>query len=196
MSPDGSIIFTDSNADGVFNLSPSGEVKEILHGDPKLRFADFSVHPLEPHWILAVQEDHRGADVLNTLVAINSQTKTIHPISKGADFYSHPRFSYDGKRICWMHWNHPDMPWTGSELFVAEWKSGEPVEGKYISGKPKLVSVCQPRWHFDESLFFEDDRTGFWQLYRYDPLSSDIEHIILGGFEDAEIGAREVYMGR
>jgi len=110
MSPDGSIIFTDSNTDGVFNLSPSGEAKEILRGDPKLRFADFSVHPLEPHWIVAVQEDHRGADVLNMLVAINSQTKTIHPITKGADFYSHPRFSYDGKRICWMHWNHPDMP--------------------------------------------------------------------------------------
>ncbi len=142
MSPDGSIIFTDSTTDGVFSISLSGEVREIIHGDPKLRFADFSVHPLDSNWILAVQEDHRGADVLNTLVAIDSQAKTIHPISQRADFYSHPRFSYDGKRICWMHWNHPDMPWMGSELFVAEWKNGESVEGRYISGKPKFVSVC------------------------------------------------------
>jgi hypothetical protein len=77
---DGSLIFTDANISGVYKLSPSGNVEGIVKGDGeiKLRFGDFYANPTDPKWILAIQEEH-GKEVLNTIVAINAETKTIHP---------------------------------------------------------------------------------------------------------------------
>jgi hypothetical protein len=68
---DGSLIFTDAKLSGVYKLSPSGSVEEIIKGDGenKLRFGDFHVNPAGPKWILAVQEEH-GKEVLNTIVSM------------------------------------------------------------------------------------------------------------------------------
>jgi hypothetical protein len=195
--PDGKFVFTDASTNGVFYLSPNGEVEGIISGDPKLRYADFDVSPTETHWILAVQEFHReDGEVLNTIVAINARTKITKIIISGADFYSHPRFSPDGKRVAWMQWVNPDMPWTGSEVYVANWHEGEVSNTKYVAGKAKLEAVCQPRWHFDSSLFFENDPTGFWQLYRYDVETEKLEYVHLKGFEKVGIGARQVRLGK
>ena len=34
----------------------------------------------------------------------------------GPDFVSDPRLSPDGTRCRWLQWDHPDMPWDGTEL--------------------------------------------------------------------------------
>jgi len=197
LAPDGRFVFTDANANGIFYLSPNGEVEEIISGDPTLRYADFDVSSTEPHWILAVQEFHReDGEVLNTIVAIDSRTKITKIVVSGADFYSHPRFSPDGKRVAWMQWVNPDMPWTGSEVYVGDWHEAEVRNIKYIAGKAGLESVCQPRWHFDGSLLFENDPTGFWQLYRYDFETEKVEHIHLKGYEKVDVGARQVRVGK
>lgn len=200
VSPDGSIIFNDAVTNGTFIRSLSGEIKEILAGDAdaKLRYADFDVHPKDHGIIAAVQEEHRGKDhrgVVNTLAVIDSKTKSAKTIVEGADFYSHPKFSHDGRRICWLQWNHPDMPWTGSELYVADWdgtKIGKPIK---IAGQPRTESIAQPKWHVDDTLLFCSDRTGFAQLYRWDGKSSDVEHLLLKGHEDSELGGREFILG-
>lgn len=190
-------MFTDAYTDGVFLLSPTGEVEEIITGDPSTRFADFSVSPTEPHWIIAVKEYHsQDGGVVNTIVAINMRTKASKTVVSGADFYSHPRFSPDGKRICWMQWVNPDMPWTGSQVYVAHWSNGNVDNQKYIAGKAKKESVCQPRWHIDSTLLFENEPTGFWQLYRYDTNTEKVEYVQLKGYEDADIGAREIKLGK
>jgi hypothetical protein len=199
-APDGSVIFNDGNTDSVYSLSPSGGVIEILKGDSKIRLADFDVHPTQTHLILAVQEDHsigegKPDEVVNMVVLIDSQTHTSQVIVTGADFYSHPKFSPDGKRISWLQWKHPDMPWTGTELYVASLKDGGVVDTKYVAGKAKLNSVCQPKWHFDGSLLFGDDKTGFWQLCRYDPVTESVEYVRLEGFEEADIGLSENGLG-
>ncbi|TVY54291.1 Dipeptidyl aminopeptidase BIII [Lachnellula cervina] len=196
LGPDGKFVFTDAYTDGVFLLSPTGEVEEIITGDPSTRFADFSVSTTEPHWIIAVKEYHsQDGGVVNTIVAINTRTKASKTVVSGADFYSHPRFSPDGKRICWMQWVNPDMPWTGSQVYVAHWSNGNVDNQKYIAGKAKKESVCQPRWHIDSTLLFENEPTGFWQLYRYDTNTEKVEYVQLKGYEDADIGAREIKLG-
>ncbi|TVY36055.1 Acylamino-acid-releasing enzyme [Lachnellula occidentalis] len=196
LGPDGKFVFTDAYTDGVFLLSPTGEVEEVIAGDPNTRFADFHVSPTEPHWVIAVQESHsQDGDVLNTIVAINTRTKASKVVISGADFYSHPRFSPGGNRICWMQWVNPDMPWTGSQVYVAHWRDGKVDNQKYIAGKAKKESVCQPRWHIDGTLLFANEPTGFWQLYRFDTNTEKVEYVQLKGYEDAEIGAREIKLG-
>ncbi|KAH6664235.1 Alpha/Beta hydrolase protein [Halenospora varia] len=196
MCPDGTIIFNDANTDGVFTLSNSGEVTEILKGNAKLRFADFDVSIAQPDWVLAVHEIHQDdGEVLNTIAAINLKTKTSKVVVEGADFYSHPRFGPDGKKISWMQWNHPDMPWTGSEVYVADWENGEVTGKTYVAGKALDNAVCQPRWHFDGTLWFIQEPEGIWQLYRYYPDTKKVEFVHLKGYENIEMGMREVKIG-
>lgn len=195
---DGKLIFADATTNTVFSLDvESGEATPIVSDDSKSRFADFSVHPSDPKWVLAILEDHhKYPDVVNTVVAINSSEKKVHTIASGQDFYSDPRFSHDGSKICWKQWDHPDMPWTGNELYVADWSEGKISNATYVAGKADTESVSQPRWGLDGKLFFACDRTGFYQLYYLEPSSKDPEHIKLDGLEEAEFAAPEWWMGR
>jgi dipeptidyl aminopeptidase/acylaminoacyl peptidase len=133
--------------------------------------------------------------VENKVVVIDGKAKEARVAIQGADFYSHPKFSPDGKRVSWVQWMHPDMPWTSSELYVAEWKDGAVGERRKIAGKPREECVVQPKWLFDGSLMFVSDKTGFWQVYRLDIETGKVEHLIIEGFEDADLGAREYILG-
>ncbi|KAH7403883.1 Alpha/Beta hydrolase protein [Cadophora sp. MPI-SDFR-AT-0126] len=198
LSPDGNLIFTDANTNGVFSLSPTGVVSEILAGDPKLRYANFDVHPTDTNIIVSIQEDHTAPlliDAVNTLVVIDCKTKKAEIVVQGADFYSQAKFSPDGKKLSWLQWSHPDMPWTGAEVHVADWENGKLGKGIRIAGKAREESVSMPKWHVDNTLLFASDRTGFWQMYRYDPKSGETEYLRFEGYEDAEMGCREFGLG-
>lgn len=200
MHPNGSILFTSHPNNGVFLLDPaSGKVDTIIAPDPAVRFGNFHVHPTTQEWILAVQESHvkEGADgVENVVVAIHVPTGKVSPVMQGADFYQHPQFSPDGKSVCWTQWDHPDMPWSGTLLYVAPWEvdTGRVLEGSLVSGKTGVESICQPRWSVDGTLFYVSDKSGYWQLYRYNGEVST--HIHLRGLESAEFGSREPCMGK
>ncbi|CZS91258.1 related to dipeptidyl aminopeptidases/acylaminoacyl-peptidases [Rhynchosporium graminicola] len=198
LSPDGDLIFVDHSTNGVFSLSPKGEVTEILAGNPNLRYANFDMHPQDTHLIIAIQEDHSApllVDAVNTLVVIHSRTKKAEIVVKGADFYSQAKFSPDGKKLSWLQWSHPDMPWTGSEVHVANWENGKVGKTTKVAGKAREESISMPKWHIDNTLLFASDRTGFWQLYRYDPVSENTTYLHLKGYEDAEMGCREFGLG-
>lgn len=196
--PDGKLIFSDGETKGAFALDPAtAEVEAMTERDSNLRFASFSVHPKSPDWILAIQENHHHADAVeNTLVAIDSANKTIHSIARGADFYNHPQFSPQGDKVCWIQWDHPDMPWTGTTLFIAEWKNGKIGNPLLIAGQLGSESIVQPRWGPDGSLFFSSDHSGYWKLYRLQNNSSEAELINLKGLDDAEFAGGEFILGR
>jgi hypothetical protein len=178
LGPDKSIIFSDGNTMGVFSLGvDSGEVKTIIEANPLLRYADFTVHPLHPRWVVAVKEDHNSSTVENNLVAIDNMSCTSVTISEGADFYSYPRFNSEGTKICWIQWNHPEMPWTSTALYVADWEDGKVGAAQAIAGISTRESILQPSWGPDGTLFFASDRTGFWQIYQI--RKDDQEHYII-----------------
>lgn len=196
LDSDGNIIFTDGNTNGVLSLSPStGEVKELIKGDSKLRFADFCSHPTDSDITIAVHEDHHASEVINNVAVIDKKSKEAKVVVEGADFYSHPKFSPDGKRVSWVQWKHPDMPWTGSELYVADWKDGGIVNKTKIAGQARVESIVQPKWLFDGTLMFASDRTGFWQIYSCDVETLQVEQFVIEGFQNADLGAREVFLG-
>lgn len=129
----------------VYELNPETlEVNPIVEEDQKIYFADFDVHPVDSKWVAAIKEDHHPAkieDIENSLVVIDSKTKAVSPIVQGADFYAFPRFSPNGKQICWIQWDHPNMPWNYTELWVADWEGGKISNDRVIAGREAKVSV-------------------------------------------------------
>jgi hypothetical protein len=195
MGSDGNLIFTDANTKGVFRLKSADDIQPIVDADEDVRYADFDVHPKDPRWVLAVQEVHKNDQVDNNIVVINTDSKAVKIICEGADFYSHPKFSYDGKWIAWIQWKHPDMPWTGSELYVAAWEHGNIGKAKYVAGKPGTESISQPKWHSYGGLIFASDKTGFKQLYLLDVESAQVRKIETKGFEDASFSPESEKLG-
>ena len=195
---DGHIIFSDFDSNGVFDLDPTTlQVEAAVEADSKNYFADFSVHPTDSKWVLAIREDHHAeqiAEIENSLVAIDVTAKAVHPIVSGADFYAYPRFSPDGEHVCWTQWNHPNMPWNCNELWVAEWQDGQVANARAVAGQAVKESITQPQWGDDGSLFFVGDRTGFWQLYQW--AGEQVRYIHAQGLEKAEFGAPEWWLGR
>ena len=194
---DGHLIFSDFDSKLVYDLDPETlEATPIVEEDSKTYFADFNIHPVDSKWVLAIKEDHHPAkieDIENTLVAIDSSTKAVHKIVSGADFYAFPRFNPDGTRVCWTQWNHPNMPWNYTELFVADWHDGKVVNARVMAGRDVKASITQPQWSPDGSLFFVDDRTGYWQLYHM--IGNDVNLIHVPGFEKAEFARPDWFLG-
>ena len=194
---DGHLIFTDLTSKAVLDLDPeSGSVETVLEGDTKIYYADFSPHPLDSRWVLAIKENHHPptiAAIENTLVVIDTSSKQSMTLAKGEDFYTYPRFNSDGKQICWIQFSFPNMPWHYTELWIADFNEGQISNAKVVAGHDIKASVTQPLWSSDGSLFFVDDRSGWWQLYRY--TNGEASHIPLKGLEEAEFGGPDWWLG-
>ena len=133
-----------------------------------LRFAD-AVIDEQRERLICVMEDHRqSGEAVNAIVTIPLTGGMPKVLVSGNDFYSSPRLSPDGKQLVWVTWNHPQMPWDGTELWIADVQT----DGS-LSRPHKLVgnvreSVCQPRWSPAGTLHFISDSTGGGNLYRWE----------------------------
>lgn len=90
-----------------------------------------------------------------------------HALVSGPDFLASPRPAPDGRRLAWLEWDHPDMPWDATRLRVAEVRPDGSVAGKATVAGGTGESVFQPEWGPDGWLYFVSDRTGWWNLYRW-----------------------------
>ena len=114
-----------------------------------------------------MREDHpAGEEPVNEIVSVDLESGDEIVLASGNDFYSSPRLSPDGRRLAWLTWNHPNMPWDGTELFVCDLDAeGLPENVERVAGGPD-ESIFQPEWSPDGTLHFVSDRTGWWNLYR------------------------------
>ena len=120
--------------------------------------------------MILVREDHTtGAQPVNCLASVSvSGADAGRVLASGNDFYSTPRLSPDGDRLAWLTWNHPNMPWDGTELWVGDLESdGSVGNRRLVTGGP-VESIFQPEWAPDGSLYLVSDRSGWWNLYRWD----------------------------
>ncbi|MDP8901457.1 MAG: prolyl oligopeptidase family serine peptidase, partial [Actinomycetota bacterium] len=146
-------------------VSPGGE-PEPLTSDVAHRYADMTVDAGRGR-LISVREDHSaGGEPVNEIVGISLTDGAETVLVSGNDFYSSPRLSPDGGSLAWLTWNHPNMPWDGTELWTAELDGeGAPVGAERLEGGPD-ESVFQPEWSPDGTLHLVSDRTGWWNLYR------------------------------
>jgi dipeptidyl aminopeptidase/acylaminoacyl peptidase len=164
----GTIYFSNFADQRLYRQTLDSE-PQPLTSDAEFRYAD-SVIDQERDRIICVREDHTGGthEPENTLVSINLKNgEDVQILAKGADFYSSPRLSPDKSHLAWLTWNHPNLPWDGTELWVAEFKTdGSLAEPQRVAGGVD-ESIFQPEWSPDGILYFVSDRTGWWNFYRW-----------------------------
>lgn len=131
------------------------------------RYADFSVDPRHEYLYCIRKNDALKKQFPPTeLVRIHIQSKETEVLFSGYDFYSSPSISPDGKKIVWLQWNHPNMPWDENELVIAELNSkNEILNTKIIENKIK-GAFYQPTWSPDNKLFVAFDGNKYWNLYK------------------------------
>ena len=124
--------------------------------------------------LIYIREDHTtsGHEPANTIVSIPLAGSQEHHqgiiLLSGNDFYASPRLSPKGDRFAWLTWNHPNMPWDGTELWVADIQpDGTLWHARCVAGGTD-ESIFQPEWSPDGVLHFISDRSGWWNLYRLD----------------------------
>jgi dipeptidyl aminopeptidase/acylaminoacyl peptidase len=175
---DGVLIFAHFHDTRLYRVEPDGKTRPITP-ETALRYADF-IFDTPRNRLIAVREDHRGdGEAVNTIAAtgLDGDESGGVVLTEGADFYAYPRLSPDGQRLCWIQWNHPNMPWDGSELWVAELADDGAIASKQQVAGGREESIFQPSWAPDGTLYFVSDRNEWWNLYRWRPGMSADEQV-------------------
>jgi dipeptidyl aminopeptidase/acylaminoacyl peptidase len=112
----------------------------------------------------------------------DSTASRVQVLVQGSDFYGAPRLSPDGRSLAWLAWNHPNMPWDGTELWLGDVTAhGAVVNCRLAAGGPE-ESVFQPEWSPDGDLYFVSDRGGWWNLHRLRHLRAEALHTLKAEF--------------
>ena len=172
----GVIYFSNFADQRLYRIDPGSAPRPITPAiDPSLdsgqclRYAD-GVMDRQRNRIICVREDHTApGEAVNTLVSVDANGDdaggTI--LVSGNNFYSNPRLSPDGKRLAWLTWNHPNMPWDGTELWIGDLDRRGEVSSPVLVAGGLAESIFQPQWSPDGTLYFVSDQTGWWNLYRW-----------------------------
>ena len=115
--------------------------------------------------IWCVRETHVAGLVTRALVAVKENV--IRVLDSSSQFYSHPRISQDATQLSWVCWEHPQMPWDGTEIKVANISNGALVNVKVVAGGLE-ESCLGPEWGKDGQLFYISDHSGWWNLWSLD----------------------------
>ncbi len=164
----GTVYYAEFGDQRLYRLAPGGQPEPLTpRGD--WFYADFAID-LPRGRLVCVREDHtvKGREAVTTLVSVplGGPPTSGRIVASGHDFYAAPRLSPDGSRLSWLAWRHPQMPWDGTELWVATVTAdGAVAQPTSVAGN-SAESIFQPAWSPDGLLYFVSDRTGWWNLYR------------------------------
>jgi dipeptidyl aminopeptidase/acylaminoacyl peptidase len=169
---DADVIVVSDFATGTLQrvVSP-GVLEPLTAADRAWRFADLSFDRPRNR-LLAIREDHepatleRHGEAENAVVAVDLGTGAVTVLAEGCDFFAAPRLSPDGSRLAWLRWNHPNLPWDGTELVLADLdRDGAPTNERVVAGSLSDW-VAQPRWSPTGALHFVAEPDGWMNLFR------------------------------
>ena len=169
---DGTVIFANFADQCLYRAGP-GETPQPITPEAALRYAD-CIFDHSRDRLVCVREDHTEAtlaehgEAVNTIAAVALDgSESQHALVEGNDFYAAPRLSPDGNTLAWLTWHHPNMPWDGTELWVATLQAdGTLADAVQVAGGD-TESIFQPTWSPGGDLYFVSDRNGWWNLYRW-----------------------------
>lgn len=135
-----------------------------------LRFADMVLAPgLDEVW--CVCEGHTDDGVRRAIVAVPldgraaEDATAIRELAGGSDFYASPAPSPTGEHLAWVQWNHPRMPWDGTEVRVGAIEDGMVVAPRTVKGG-LTESALAPLWRDERTLYVVSDWPGWWNIYQ------------------------------
>ncbi|HEX6887498.1 MAG TPA: prolyl oligopeptidase family serine peptidase [Candidatus Nanopelagicales bacterium] len=176
----GSLFFVAWDDQRLYRLDPGGEPVPLTPepaSQHALRYADGGLTP-DGRWVVCVRERHPadGSEAVNEVVGVRAESPAGGPhepvvLVGGRDFVAAPRISRDGRQLAWLAWDHPDMPWDGSELWVGrlvEGPAGLALDGARREAGGREESLVEPIWGRHASLFVVSDRTDWWNVHRVD----------------------------
>ncbi|MFD6903901.1 prolyl oligopeptidase family serine peptidase [Streptomyces sp. NPDC058726] len=172
------VVFVNFADQRLYRYEPGGEPRPLTPVSPVgegLRWAEPVLLP-ERGEVWCVLEEFTGdgpSDVRRVLAAVPvdgsaaDDRAAVRELTDGRHrFVTGPRLSPDGRRAAWIGWDHPRMPWDGTELLVADVTPDGTLTGaRTVAGGPE-ESVPQADWTHDGRLLYTSDRTGWWNLYR------------------------------
>ncbi len=163
----GGYRFYINNSDQqIYEVLANGETRQVTH-KPEYRFADMILDQ-KRDLLYAVGEDHSDTqNIENYLVRIALNGGKFQIVAEGFDFYSNPQLSSDGTQLLFLTWNHPNMPWDGTQLRLADLDDEGNIVGIQEIAGGITESIFQPLWDPDGSIYFVSDRNGWWNIYRY-----------------------------
>ena len=164
----GGTVWFSHFADNCVYVTEGDGAPRALSAGGALRYADFELDGGRQR-LIGVREDHTdgSAQPRNTICALGFDGAE-RVLAEGHDFYAAPRLSPDGRQLAWLSWDHPRMPWQGTELWLAEVAAdGALSKPRIVAGGPE-EAICQPEWSPGGALHFVSDRSGWWNLYRLD----------------------------
>ena len=165
---EGTVYFSNYSDQRMYRQD-SGEAPEPITPETDMRYAD-GCFDAARNRVICVREDHtQDGEPINAIVAVDALGKAEQVVlSQGSDFCSTPRISPDGSTLAWLTWDHPNMPWDGTLLLVAS------INDQGLLGEPQVVvggkteSIFQPEWSPDGAFHFVSDRSGWWNLWRWE----------------------------
>ena len=163
------IIYFSNYQDGRIYQQVIGTKPYPLTDKLERRYGDIIIDS-QRNRLICISEDHAGdTEAVNSIITINLNTGRIQNLVTGSDFFSSPRLSPDGRCLAWLSWNHPDMPWDSTYLWLTNLdEEGLVLQPQLVAGG-KAESICEPKWGDDGTLYFSSDRTNWWNLYRRRP---------------------------
>jgi dipeptidyl aminopeptidase/acylaminoacyl peptidase len=164
----GTVYFSNYTEQRLYRQDPDRDPRPLTP-PVDLRYAD-SVIDQPRNRLISIREDHtvKTPQAVTTIVSLDLDKGGEGEILvSGNDFYSTPRLSPDGSKLAWLTWNHPNMPWDGTELWIANVKADGLLEKSEKVAGGLEESIYQPEWSPDGVLYFSSDRTGWWNLYRW-----------------------------
>ncbi len=163
----GIVIFSERSDGSVWLIERDGAARRIATPEG-CRYADFEFDSARRR-VLAVREDYRGrppTDPKAAIVALPLDPGGAETILyEGQDFLSSPRISPSGDKLALIAWNHPNMPWDGTELYVADVTADGALHPARRVAGAMPEAIVQPNWSADGTLHFCSGRSGWWNLY-------------------------------
>ncbi len=162
---DGIVFFTNFADQRIYRQGPD-RIAVPLTPDVNKRYADVVVDILRGR-LVCIQEDHtQSGEPANSIIDIDiAGSRKVRVLTSGNDFYASPRVSPDGSSIAWLTWNHPNMPWDGTELWVAEIDNEGTLSSRRKIAGGVSESIFQPEWSPQGILYYVSDRNGWWNIY-------------------------------
>jgi dipeptidyl aminopeptidase/acylaminoacyl peptidase len=175
LATDHAIFYVLDSDQRIYRYDRSLKETRALTPEGNYRYADFCYDTAREQ-LIVIREDftkdaHHPA---SNIIALDLTNGAIKILALGADFYSNPRLSPDGKQFSFLRWNHPNMPWDGTECVLAQLnQNGDIINPTVIAGSAQ-ESIFQPQWSPTGELFFVSDRSNWWNIYRWDGTASHV----------------------